>query len=105
MDQRSRFVFSGPSSWPLEQAIERAAGYGFTRVDFTADGPPNYPATFPPERIDRIRSLASQHGIAIGIHTSSAVNMAEITPVMAAAADEYVRQNLELARALGCTHV
>lgn len=105
MDNRSRFVFSGPGSWPLEQAIQQAADFGFSRVDFNADGPPNYPGTFTPERVERVRSLALEHGISLGIHSSSAVNMAEITPVMAAAADEYVRQNLELAKALGCTHV
>ena len=105
MDHRSRFVFSGPGSWPLEQAIEKAAELGFSRVDFNADGPPNYPGTFTPDRVQGVRALAAQHGITIGIHSLSAVNMAEITPVMAAGADEYVRQNIELAAALGASHV
>ena len=105
MDNASRFVFSGPSSWPLEQAIRWAAEHGFQRVDFNADNRANYPATFTPERVALIRSLARDHGMVIGIHTSSAVNMAEITPVMATAADGYVRQNLDLAQALGCSHV
>lgn len=105
MDNASRFVFSGPSSWPLEQAIRWAVEHGFRRVDFNADNDANYPGTFTPERVALIQGLAAEHGVAIGIHTSSAVNMAEITPVMAAAADAYVRQNLDLAQALGCTHV
>jgi sugar phosphate isomerase/epimerase len=105
VDNASRFVFSGPGSWPLEQAIQRAVEHGFRRVDFNADNTANYPATFTPERVQLIRSLAGEHGIALGIHTSSAVNMAEITPVMAAAADAYARQNLDLAQALGCSHV
>jgi len=105
MDNASRFVFSGPSSWPLEQAIRWAVEHGFRRVDFNADNAANYPATFTPERVALIRGLAADHGVAIGIHTSSAVNMAEITPIMAAAADAYVRQNLDLAQALGGTHV
>jgi sugar phosphate isomerase/epimerase len=105
VDHRSRFVFSGPGSWPLEQAIEQAANYGFSRCDFNADGPSNYPATFTAERVQSVRGLAERHGVIIGIHSLSAVNMAEITPVMAAAADEYVRQNIELAAALGSTHV
>lgn len=104
-DHASRFVFSGPGSWPLEQAIRWAVEHGFRRVDFNADGPPNYPATFTPERVRLIRALAADHGVTLGIHTLSAVNMAEITPVMAAAADEYVRQNLDLAQALGCAYV
>lgn len=105
MDNASRFVFSGPSSWPLEQAIGWAVEHGFRRVDFNADNDANYPGTFTPERVDLIRGLVKAHGVAVGIHASSAVNMAEITPVMVAAADEYVRQNLDLARMLGCTHV
>jgi L-ribulose-5-phosphate 3-epimerase len=105
MDNVSRFVFSGPSSWPLEKTIRWAVEHGFRRVDFNADNDANYPATFTPERVGVIRGLISEHGVAVGIHTSSAVNMAEITPVMAAAADQYVRQNVDLARALGGTHV
>ncbi len=105
MDHASRFVFSGPGSWPLERVIEWAAEHGFGRVDFNADGPPNYPATFAPERVRAVRALAAERGIRLGIHSLSAVNMAEITPVMASAADAYVRQNLDLARALGCGYV
>jgi sugar phosphate isomerase/epimerase len=105
MIQAHRFVFSGPGSWPLEQMIEWAVEHDFRRVDFNADNPANYPATFTPARIQMIRYLAASHGVTLGIHSSSAVNMAEITPVMAAAADTYVRENLELAHALGCRYV
>jgi sugar phosphate isomerase/epimerase len=105
VDNASRFVFSGPSSWPLEQAIRFAIEHDFTRVDFNADNAANYPATFTADRVSLIRSLVAEHGIAIGIHTSSGVNMAEITPVMSAAADEYLRQNLDLSKSLGGTHV
>jgi sugar phosphate isomerase/epimerase len=104
MDHASRFVFSAPGSWPLEQAIRWAVERRFSRVDFNADHPANYPATFTPERVRTIRSLAAD-GVELGIHTLSAVNMAEITPVMAAAADEYLGQNFDLARALGCGYV
>src|SRR3954454_19929920 len=104
MDNAGRFVFSGPSSWPLEQAIRWAVEHGFTRVDFNADNDANYPTTFTPERVALIRGVAAKHGVAIGIHTSSALNMAEITPVMAAAAGAYLHQNLDLAQTLGCSH-
>src|SRR5579872_6427492 len=102
MDQRGRFVFAGPGSWPLEQAIQWAADHGFSRVDFNADTPPNYPGTFTAERVATVRELAARHGMHVGIHSLSAVNMAEITPVMHAAADEYLRQNVALAASLGC---
>jgi sugar phosphate isomerase/epimerase len=105
VDHPGRFVFSGPGSWPLERAIRWAIEHHFSLVNFNADQPANYPATFTPERIESIRALAAGAGLQLGIHSSSAVNMAEITPVMAAAADEYLRQNLDLARALGCGYV
>lgn len=105
MDHRSRFVFAGPGSWPLEHAIQWAAEHGFTRVDFNADAPPNYPATFTPDRARLIRELAAAHRISLGLHTLSAVNVAEITPVMHAAADAYLQQNFDLAATLGCGYV
>src|SRR5579884_2732650 len=105
MDSRDRFVFAGPGSWPLERVIQYAMDHDFCHVDFNADTPPNYPATFTPERIEHVRDLASRHRIHLGIHTLSAINMAEITPVMHAAVDEYLKQNFDLASALGCGYV
>jgi sugar phosphate isomerase/epimerase len=105
MDHEQRFVFSGPGSWPLERAIDYAVEHQFGRVDFNADTPPNYPGTFTRERVAAIRELTRRHGVGLGLHTLSAVNMAEITPVMHAAADAYLRQNLDLARDLGCGYV
>src|SRR5688500_13383723 len=99
MDHTSRFVFSGPGSWPLERAIDWATAHGFGRVDFITDTPPNYPTTFSPGRVAAIRALAQGRGVSLGLHTLSAVNMAEITPVMHAAADQYLRENLDLAHA------
>src|SRR5437867_132915 len=103
MEQRSRFVFSGGGA--LEGAIREGVALGFTRIDFNADAPPNYPPSFTADRVRTVRGLAERHGLRIGIHTLSAVNMAEITPVMHAAADEYLRQNFELASRLGCDYL
>src|SRR6266508_1622925 len=105
VDQASRFVFSGPSSWPLERVIQWASEHRFKRMDFNADGPPNYPVTFTPERVQAVAGLVEQSGLQLGIHTSSAVNMAEITPVMAEAADAYLQENFELAQELGCGYL
>lgn len=105
MNQRERFVFAGPGSWPVERAMQWAAEQGFRRVDFNADTPVNYPGTFDADRVGEIRALATRHRIRLGIHTLSAVNMAEITPVLNAAIDEYLRQNFDLAAQLGCDYV
>lgn len=105
LSNRGRFVFAGPASWPLRQAVQWAADHGFSRVDFNADAPANYPATFSPEQVATIRALAGDRGVSLGLHTLSAVNMAEITPVLHAAIDEYLLQNFDLAHALGCGYV
>jgi sugar phosphate isomerase/epimerase len=104
-DSRRRFSFSGPGSWSLEQTLEWAAANAFGRIEFNADTPANYPASFDSSRVQTLRARAEGAGIRMAIHTLSAVNMAEITPVMAAAADEYVRQNMGLAGALGCDYI
>jgi sugar phosphate isomerase/epimerase len=98
-------VFAGPATWPLERAIDWAATHRFTCVDFNADSSANYPATFTAERAARIRAAVATGGISLGLHTLSAVNMAEMTPVLHTAVDEYIRQNFELATALGCGYV
>ena len=49
MDQAQRFVFSGPG--PVEDAIRWGVEHRFTRVDFNADTPPNYPANAEPGMI------------------------------------------------------
>jgi sugar phosphate isomerase/epimerase len=103
MDQRSRFVFA--SNLPLEESIRWAVEHGFTRVDFNADIPVNYPDTFVPERVAAIRGLLAGHGVSLGIHTLSAINMAEMSPVLHSAIDEYLRQNFDLAVALGAGYV
>ncbi len=102
MDHARRFVFA--SGDPLEESIRRAVDLGFARVDFNADTPVNYPRTFTPARVRAVRALLDRHGVALGLHTLSAVNMAEITPVLHAAADEYLRQNLDLAAELGAAY-
>lgn len=103
MEHRTRFVFAGAG--PLERVIRQGVGHGFTRVDFNADRPENYPGTFTPERAREVRALCEQHGLRLGIHTLSAVNMAEVTPVMHRAADEYLRENFDLAQRLGAGYL
>jgi sugar phosphate isomerase/epimerase len=103
MEQQTRFVFAGAGR--LERVIERAVQLGFTRVNFNADTPENYPESFTEERAVGVRALCQRHGVRLGIHTLSAVNMAEITPVMHRAADEYLRQNVDLAVRLGAGYL
>lgn len=97
-----RFGFDAPRSQPLEEAILWAARNGFRYVDFQADVPPNHLASFDRGRVRAVRESCERHGVAIGIHPSSAVNNAEYVPIMAEAASAYLDANLDLAERLGC---
>jgi sugar phosphate isomerase/epimerase len=97
-----RFGFNAPRGQPLEATLRWAAANRFFYVDFNADAAPNGPGDFDAPRTRAIRTLCEQHGLHIGIHTSSAVNTAELAPFVADAVDEYNRVNIRLARQLGC---
>jgi sugar phosphate isomerase/epimerase len=96
-----RFGFNASRARPLEQTLRWAAVNRFFYVDFNADAPPNGLRDFDGERIRAVRDLCDRHGIHIGIHTSSAVNNAEVAPLVSEAVDEYLHENVRLARRLG----
>ena len=96
-----RFGFDAPKSQPIEDSIVWAAGNGFRYIDFQADVPPNAIASFDRDRVRVVRELCERHGVALGIHPSSAINNAEYVPIMAEAASEYLAANLDLAERLG----
>jgi len=99
---KDRFGFDAPKSKPIEESIRWAAQNGFSYIDFQADLPPNDIDSFDIDRVRMIRHLCEVHGIAIGIHSSSAINNAEYVPIMAEAVDQYLFANLDLAARLGC---
>lgn len=98
----SRFGFDADKSLPLEENIQWAAENGFEYIDFQADLEPNSIASFDDARVDRIRSLCETTGVRLGIHPSSAINHAEIVPIVAEAVEEYMEANVALAERLGC---
>ena len=97
-----RFGFDAPRTQPIERSIAWAGQHGFRYIDFQADVPPNDIASFDAARVRQVRALCDQHGVALGIHPSSAINNAEYVPIMAGAVDDYLTANLDLAVRLGC---
>jgi len=97
-----RFTYSAPSGVPLEESLALAAAHEFGQVDFNADLPPNSFDCFGRRRAAGVRRLCERYGLRLGIHTLSAVNMAERNRIMCAAVDEYLAANLRLAAALDC---
>ena len=89
----------------LEDALAWAGGHDFHYVDFNADGAANHLDGWGADRVRALRETCERHRIHLGLHTSSAVNVAEVAPRVADAVDAYLRANVDLAVRLGCEWV
>jgi sugar phosphate isomerase/epimerase len=85
----------------LEEGLTWAAEHEFRYVDICLDSPPNEIGTFDAARIEGVRELLDRHGIHLGLHTLSAVNVAETSPFLRDAVDEYLKAYVDLSRRLG----
>lgn len=86
----------------LEGALDWAVRHGFHFVDFNADAGANRLDGWDAVRVQAIRTTCDRHAIHLGLHTSSAVNVAEFSPHVAEGVDQYLRANVDLATRLGC---
>ena len=84
----------------VADGLRWAAAHGLHYVDFRLDTGPEAFDAFTPERCAALRTQAENAGITIGLHTLSAVNVAEFAPYLAEAADQYVRAYIDIAKAL-----
>jgi sugar phosphate isomerase/epimerase len=101
MSFRDRIGFDA-GSMRLEEALAWAVTHGFHYVDFNADRPPNRLDTWDAARLRAVREQCAQHNIHLGLHTLSAVNVAEFSPFVSEAVDVYLRANIDFAQRLGC---
>ncbi|CAN5810831.1 hypothetical protein BH23PSE1_BH23PSE1_00300 [soil metagenome] len=85
---------------PAEEAIAWAAANDVRFLDIQADIAPNALAAMA-QRAPRIRALCEETGVALGLHTLSGVNIAEISPHVSDAADAYLRGYIDLAVGTG----
>lgn len=86
----------------LEEALAWAAANAFHYVDFNADRAANHLQLWSDERVRAVRETCTRHDIHLGLHTSSAVNVAESSPFVSDAVDAYLRGNIDFAMRLGC---
>jgi sugar phosphate isomerase/epimerase len=101
MGLRERIGIDFGGKLSLEEALEWAAANAVFYADVCADRPPNELDAFDDERVRRIRAALERHGIELGLHTLSAVNVAETSPYLRDAVDAYLRAYMNLARRLG----
>lgn len=86
---------------PLEDAVVWAGQHGVRIIDVQLDGGDNAFTRIDPARAGRIRDRCTRDGTRLGLHTSSAVNVAELAPLVSEAVDAYLRGYIDAASALG----
>ncbi len=85
----------------LEDAIDWAAENQVRYIDIQLDTGPNKVDSFDDARAAAIRDQAERRGVILGLHTLSAVNVAEYSPFLSDAVDAYMRAYIEVAPKLG----
>jgi len=88
----------------LEDGLAWAAANDVRYVDACLEGAPghlNAPAKWTAARVAEVRATCERHGIHLGLHSASAVNIAETSPLLAEAAEQYLATYLDVAQRLG----
>ena len=86
---------------PLEDGIRWAAANEVRYVDAQIDIAPNAMESFDDARCAAIRDLCAEQGVHLGLHTLSAVNIAEVSPFLRDATDRYLQAYMDLSVKLG----
>jgi sugar phosphate isomerase/epimerase len=85
----------------LEEAIDWAAQHQVRYIDVQLDTGANKVDTINDARAAAIRTQAEARGVTLGLHTLSAVNIAEYSPFLSDAVDAYLRAYIDIAPKLG----
>jgi len=85
----------------IEDGLAAAVKHGIRYLDLKVDVFPNAMESLTPERIKGIRDVCDKHDIHVGIHTASAVNMAEYSPDIRDGAERYMINHMDACKKLG----
>jgi len=85
----------------LEDAVEWAAEHRVRYIDIQLDTGDNALGTISGIRGSRVRALCERHGVTLGLHTASAVNVAEYAPIVADAIEAYLKAYVDASVRLG----
>src|SRR3546814_19019055 len=96
---RDRIGIDFGRKMPAEDAVAWAAANEVRFIDVELDLVPNALESFDPDRCARLRDACIRHGVQLGLHTLSAVNVAEVSPFLRDAADAYLRASISTAPA------
>jgi sugar phosphate isomerase/epimerase len=85
----------------IEDGVEWAAKNDVRFLDIQLDTQANAITSFDAARVAGVRATREKHGIHIGLHTSSAVNVAEYAPHASTGVDEYLKAYVDIYPQLG----
>jgi sugar phosphate isomerase/epimerase len=85
----------------LEEGIEWAARAGVRYIDVQLDTEANALDTFEADRAHSVRAACEKHDLHLGLHTLSAVNIAEYSPYVRDAVDRYLQGYMDVSKRLG----
>lgn len=85
----------------IEDGIEAAIEHDVRFLDLKIDVAPNAIESLSNERVARIRDACGEHGIHVGIHTMSAVNVAEVAPHVRDGVERYLTGHMDACKRLG----
>ena len=86
---------------PLEDAVAWAAAHRVRFVDVQLDTGANALGTIDERRAAALRASCERHGVHLGLHTASAVNVAEYAPYVGDAVERYLEAYVDAASLLG----
>src|SRR5256714_1424595 len=86
---------------PLEEAVEWAAQHQVRFIDLQLDTGANALGAIDEARATAARAACDKHGIRLGLHTASAVNVAEYAPYVGDAVEQYLKAYVDAAVRLG----
>jgi sugar phosphate isomerase/epimerase len=105
MADSGRFGIDAGEKLPLEDAIDWALRNGVRILDVQLDGGRNAFTTIDAARASAIRDRCERGGLSLGLHTSSAVNVAEVAPLVSEAVDAYLKAYVDMAILMGARWV
>ena len=86
---------------PIEEAVEWAARHQVRFIDLQLDTGANALGTIGDKRAAAVRAACERQGIRLGLHTASAVNVAEYAPYVGDAIEQYLNAYVDAAVRLG----
>lgn len=97
MTLRDRIGVDVGQKLPLENAIAWAAANRVHFIDVQLDTGGNALPTIDSRRGQRVRALCARHAVHLGLHTASAVNVAEYAPYVGDAVERYLEAYVDAA--------